>query len=287
LRIARFSKSGEVAFGVVEGGQGNGAADLAQEELVVAEISGHPFGEGVVRFTGDRYRLADVRLLAPVLPSKVVAVERNYRGQPRTRNGKRLADDQPAEEHGGEGHDASGAEPVLFLKPSTAVVGPDDPIVYPWKLTKHVEFEGELAVIIGRLCREVPAARAKEVIFGYACANDVTARDLQASDGQWGRAKGFDSFCPLGPWIETDADPADLALTTSVNGAIRQSARTSQLRYDVPALIAYISEVMTLVPGDVLLTGTPAGAGPLEAGDRVAVTIEEIGTLTSRVVSRD
>jgi 2-keto-4-pentenoate hydratase/2-oxohepta-3-ene-1,7-dioic acid hydratase in catechol pathway len=286
LRIARFSRSGEVAFGVVEGEQGNGAADLSQEELVVAEISGHPFGEGVVRFTGNRYRLADVRLLAPVLPSKVVAVERNYRDQPRARDGNRPADDHPAEERG-EGHEVSGAEPVLFLKPSTAVVGPDDPIVYPWKLTKHVEFEGELAVIIGRLCREVPPARAKEVIFGYACANDVTARDLQASDGQWGRAKGFDSFCPLGPWIETDADPADLALTTRVNGAIRQSARTSQLRYDVPALIAYISEVMTLVPGDVLLTGTPAGTGPLEAGDRVAVTIEEIGTLTSRVVSRD
>jgi 2-keto-4-pentenoate hydratase/2-oxohepta-3-ene-1,7-dioic acid hydratase in catechol pathway len=285
LRIARFSRSGEVAFGVVEGGQGNGAADLAQEELTVAEISGHPFGEGVVRFTGNRYRLADVRLLAPVLPSKVVAVAQNYRGRGQAAGGK-----HPSEGHGGYGHGARGqerAEPVLFLKPSTAVVGPDDPIVYPWKLTKHVEFEGALAVIIGRLCREVPPSRAKDVIFGYACANDVTARDLQAADGQWGRAKGFDSFCPLGPWIETDADPADLALTTRVNGAIRQSARTSQLRYDVPALIAYISEVMTLVPGDVLLTGTPAGAGPLEAGDEVAVTIEDIGTLTSKVVSRD
>jgi len=269
LRIARFSRNGEVAFGVVEGGQGNGATDLAQEELVVAEISGHPFGAGVVRFTGGRHRLADVRLLAPVLPSKVVAVEQNYRGSERQAGGE-----EPA-------------EPVLFLKPSTAVVGADDPIVYPWKLTKHVEFEGELAVIIGRLCREVPPSRAKDVIFGYACANDVTARDLQASDGQWDRAKAFDSFCPLGPWIETDVDPADLALTTSVNGTVRQSARTSQLRHDVPALIAFISEVMTLVPGDVLLTGTPAGSGPIEAGDEVAVTIEDIGTLTSRVVSRD
>jgi Fumarylacetoacetate (FAA) hydrolase family/Rv2993c-like, N-terminal len=295
LRIARFSKGGEVAFGVVEGGQGNGAADFAQEELTVAEISGHPFGEGVVRFTGSRYRLADVRLLAPVLPSKVVAVAQNYRAQPpdaaRPDAARPAAEGKrPAEGHGGDGHEAGGqerAEPVLFLKPSTAVVGADDPIVYPWKLTKHVEFEGALAVIIGRLCREVPPGRAKDVIFGYACANDVTARDLQASDGQWGRAKGFDSFCPLGPWIETDADPADLALTTRVNGTIRQSARTSQLCYDVPALIAYISEVMTLVPGDVLLTGTPAGAGPLEAGDEVAVTIEDIGTLTSKVVSRD
>jgi 2-keto-4-pentenoate hydratase/2-oxohepta-3-ene-1,7-dioic acid hydratase in catechol pathway len=265
LRIARFSRDGEVSFGVVESGQGNGLTDVAQDDLVVAEISGHPFGAGVVRFTGARYRLADVRLLAPVLPSKVVGVERTYGGQ----------------EYG------SGQGPVLFLKPSTAVAGPDDPISYPVKLTSRVDFEGELAIVIGRLCREVPPERAKDVIFGYACANDVTARDLQEIDGQWDRAKAFDSFCPLGPWIETDADPADLALTTRVNGAVRQRARTSQLRYDVPALIALISEVMTLVPGDVLLTGTPVGSGPLEIGDEVAVTIEEIGTLTSKVVSRD
>ena len=266
LRIARFSRDGEVSFGVVEGGQGNGLTDVAQEELVVAEISGHPFGAGVVRFTGARYRLADVRLLAPVLPSKVVGVERTY---------------------GGEGGDGRRAGPVLFLKPSTAVAGLDDPISYPVKLTSRIDFEGELAVVIGLLCREVPPERAKDVIFGYACANDITARDVQEADGQWDRAKGFDSFCPLGPWIETDADPADLALTTRVNGTVRQRARTSQLRHDVPALIAFISEVMTLVPGDVLLTGTPVGSGPLEVGDEVAVTIEDIGTLTSKVVSRD
>ena len=252
---------------MVAGDQGNGLTDIAQEELVVAEISGHPFGAEVVRFTGTRFRLADVRLLAPVLPSKVVAVEHNYRGGPEAGSGP--------------------PGPVLFFKPSTAVAGPDDPISYPVKLTSRVDFEGELAVVIGRLCREVPPERAKDVIFGYACANDVTARDLQEADGQWGRAKGFDSFCPLGPWIETDADPADLALTTTVNGTARQRARTSDLRYDVPALIAFISEVMTLVPGDVLLTGTPAGSGPLEVGDEVAVTIENIGTLTSKVVSRD
>jgi 2-keto-4-pentenoate hydratase/2-oxohepta-3-ene-1,7-dioic acid hydratase in catechol pathway len=254
---------------VVESGQGNGRSDVAQGERVVAEISGHPFGAEAVRFTGARYRLADVRLLAPVLPSKVVGVERTYGGE---------------EEGGGPGSEQG---PVLFLKPSTAVAGPDDPISYPVKLTNRVEFEGELAIVIGRLCREVPPERAKEVIFGYACANDITARDVQEVDGQWDRAKAFDSFCPLGPWIETDVDPADLALTTSVNGKVRQRARTSQMRYDVPALIALISEVMTLVPGDVLLTGTPAGSGPLEVGDEVAVTIEDIGTLTSKVVSRD
>jgi 2-keto-4-pentenoate hydratase/2-oxohepta-3-ene-1,7-dioic acid hydratase in catechol pathway len=154
-------------------------------------------------------------------------------------------------------------------------------------VTERVEYEGELAVIIGRLCREVPAERAEDVIFGYTCANDVTARDLQARDGQWTRAKGFDTFCPLGPWMETGADPADLGLTTSVNGQVRQHARTSELLVDVPALIAFVSQVMTLLPGDVLLTGTPAGVGPLLDGDEVSVTIETIGTLTNRVVIRD
>jgi 2-keto-4-pentenoate hydratase/2-oxohepta-3-ene-1,7-dioic acid hydratase in catechol pathway len=210
-----------------------------------------------------------VRLLAPVLPSKVVAVGRNYADHARE-----MGSEPPA-------------EPVLFLKPSTAVVGHGDPIAYPVKLTQRVDYEGELAVIIGRLCREVPAAQAAEVIFGYTCANDVTARDLQARDGQWTRAKGFDTFCPLGPWIETDADPADLGLTTVVNGEVRQQARTSQLLYDVPALVEYVSTVMTLLPGDVLLTGTPAGVGPLEDGDEVSVTIENIGSLRNTVVNRD
>jgi 2-keto-4-pentenoate hydratase/2-oxohepta-3-ene-1,7-dioic acid hydratase in catechol pathway len=238
---------------------------------VIAELRGHPFspGKGGVQFTGATFPLDDVRLLAPVLPSKVVAVGRNYA--------------EHAREMGGE----PPAEPVLFLKPSTAVVGHGDPIAYPVKLTQRVDYEGELAVIIGRLCREVPAAQAAEVIFGYTCANDVTARDLQARDGQWTRAKGFDTFCPLGPWIETDADPADLQLTTEVNGEVRQQARTSQLLYDVPALVEFVSTVMTLLPGDVLLTGTPAGVGPLEDGDEVSVTIENVGSLRNTVMNRD
>lgn len=176
---------------------------------------------------------------------------------------------------------------MIFLKPSTAVIGPRDPIVYPAELSERVDFEGELAVVIGRLCRQVPAARVPEVIFGYTCANDVTARDLQAKDGQWARAKGFDTFCPLGPWIQTDIDPADLELTTVVNGEIRQNARTSQLMHGVTALVSYVSAVMTLLPGDVLLTGTPAGVGPLKEGDEVSVTIENIGTLTNGVINRD
>jgi 2-keto-4-pentenoate hydratase/2-oxohepta-3-ene-1,7-dioic acid hydratase in catechol pathway len=276
VRIARFAKGGEVAYGVVGEAQADGAGAARPAPgpggvSVIAELRGHPFspGKGGVQFTGATFPLDDVRLLAPVLPSKVVAVGRNYADHARE-----MGTEPPA-------------EPVLFLKPSTAVVGHGDPIAYPVKLTQRVDYEGELAVIIGRLCREVPAAQAAEVIFGYTCANDVTARDLQARDGQWTRAKGFDTFCPLGPWIETDADPADLELTTVVNGEVRQQARTSQLLYDVPALVEYISTVMTLLPGDVLLTGTPAGVGPLEDGDEVSVTIENIGSLRNTVVNRD
>jgi 2-keto-4-pentenoate hydratase/2-oxohepta-3-ene-1,7-dioic acid hydratase in catechol pathway len=237
---------------------------------VIAELDGHPFGgRGSIRFTGASFPLTTVRLLAPVLPSKVVAVGRNYADHIR--------------EMGAEPAD----EPVLFLKPSTAVCGPGDPVAYPASLSKRVDYEGELAVVIGRLCRDVPADQAAAVVLGYTCGNDITARDLQARDGQWARAKGFDTFCPLGPWIETEADPADLELTTTVNGEVRQRARTSQLLHNVPALIAYASSVMTLLPGDVLLTGTPAGVGPLADGDEVSVTIEGIGTLTNEVASRD
>jgi 2-keto-4-pentenoate hydratase/2-oxohepta-3-ene-1,7-dioic acid hydratase in catechol pathway len=254
----------------VEGEPERGGAANAPG-LTIAELHGHPFGvdPGGVRLTGRRYPLAEVRLLAPVLPSKVVGAGRNYASYVREVNGELPAD------------------PVLFLKPSTSVTGPGDAIKYPVKLADRVDFEGELAIIIGRLCRQVPRERAEDVIFGYACANDVTSRDLQARDGQWTRAKGFDTFCPLGPWMETGTNPADLALTTTVNGAVRQQARTSELLRDVPGLIEYVSQVMTLLPGDVLLTGTPAGVGPLTDGDEVSVTIESIGTLTNRVVIGD
>ena len=274
MRIARFAHGSEVGYGIVEDIQPDGATAGGvpdPDALVVAELLGHPFGIGdePVRLTGSRYPLADVRLLAPVLPSKVIAIGKNYADHVR--------------EMGGE----PPPEPVIFLKPSTAVIGLRDPIVYPAELSERVDFEGELAVVIGRLCRQVPAARVPEVIFGYTCANDVTARDLQARDGQWARAKGFDTFCPLGPWIQTDIDPADLELTTVVNGEIRQNARTSQLLHGVTALISYVSAVMTLLPGDVLLTGTPAGVGPLKEGDEVSVSIENIGTLTNGVINRD
>ncbi|MFD0691178.1 fumarylacetoacetate hydrolase family protein [Actinomadura fibrosa] len=254
MRIARFATDEGMSFGVVE-------------ENTVAAIAAHPFGD--LTFTGQRLPLADVRLLAPILPSKVIAIGKNYADH--------------AREMGGE----PPAEPVIFSKPSTAVIGPGEAIAYPQKLSERVDHEGELAVVIGRMCREVPAARAADVILGYTCANDVTARDLQKKDGQWTRAKGFDTFCPLGPWIETEADPSDLAITTTVNGEVRQDARTSLLLHDVPTLVEYVSQVMTLLPGDVILTGTPAGVGPLEIGDEVAVTVENVGTLTNRVIARD
>ena len=249
MRIARFAKGDGVAYGVVEGEpESGGAGRPPRPGLTIAELHGHPFGvdPGGVRLTGNRYPLAEVRLLAPVLPSKVVAAGRNYASQAREMNG------EPP---------VKGSDPVIFLKPSTSVTGPGDAIKYPVKLTDRVDFEGELAVIIGRLCRGVPRERAEEVVFGYSCANDVTARDLQARDGQWTRAKGFDTFCPLGPWMETGTNPSDLELTTMVNGEVRQQARTSEMLWDVPGLIAHVSQVMTLLPGDVLLTGTPAAWG--------------------------
>jgi len=260
VRIARFSygdpESPAFAFGAVDGADG-------VEQLTV--IDGHPFGG--ITLTDVRVPLAGVRILPPVLPSKVIAIGKNYA--------------EHAREMGGE----PPAEPVLFLKPSTSVIGPGATIAYP-SLSQRVDYEGELAVVIGRLCRDVPEERASEVILGYTCANDVTARDLQKTDGQWARAKGFDTFCPLGPWIVTDADVSDVAIRTEVNGELRQDDRTSSLLQSVEALVSFASKVMTLLPGDVLLTGTPAGVGPLVVGDEVSVSIEGIGTLTNTVVTR-
>jgi 2-keto-4-pentenoate hydratase/2-oxohepta-3-ene-1,7-dioic acid hydratase in catechol pathway len=262
MRIARFAFGGEVRYGVVDS-----AAGSAGDELQVAELGGHPFGAAdSIRFTGARYPVADVRLLAPVLPSKVVAIGKNYAAH--------------AREMGGEAPD----EPVIFLKPSTSVSGPVDAIVRPVKLSNRVDYEGELAVVIGKPARNVSREAALEYALGYACANDVTARDQQRADVQFTRAKGYDSFCPLGPWIETVLDPSDLRLVTRVNGEIKQDGRTSQMVHDIPAQIAFISEIMTLLPGDVILTGTPAGVGPIVAGDTVSIEIEGIGTLSNPVV---
>ena len=279
MRLARFSYGdGQPSYGLVldaakakpgEHGTANGTTQDGQEQLIVAELAGHPISEGGAKLTGASYPLEEVRLLTPVVgSSKIVCVGRNYA------------------DHIAELGNQRPEEPIIFLKPSTAVCGPGDPIRRP-AVSERVDYEGELAVVIGRISQDVPAERAAEVIYGYTCANDVTARDLQAKDGQWTRAKGFDTFCPLGPWVETDIDPADLELTTTLNDQVRQRSRTSLLLHGVPALIAFVTQVMTLLPGDVLLTGTPAGVGPMVKGDEVSVTIEGIGTLANPVVDRD
>ncbi len=275
MRLARFSHGdGQPSFGLVldatkaKPGE-HGAAD-GEESLIVAQLAGHPISEGGAKLTGASYPLAEVRLLTPVVgSSKIVCIGRNYADHI-----EELGNQRPA-------------EPIIFLKPSTAVCGPGDPIRRPVTISERIDYEGELAVVIGRISQDVPAERAAEVIFGYTCANDVTARDLQAKDGQWTRAKGFDTFCPLGPWVETDIDPSDLALTTTLNGEVKQHSSTSLLLHGIPALIAFVTRVMTLLPGDVLLTGTPAGVGPMAKGDEVAVTIEGIGTLSNPVADRD
>jgi 2-keto-4-pentenoate hydratase/2-oxohepta-3-ene-1,7-dioic acid hydratase in catechol pathway len=259
VRIARFSTDDEPRFGLI-------GDDAGVETIAV--VSGDPMYAGI-NFTGEKVSVDDVRLLAPVLPrSKVVGIGRNYA------------------DHAAEFDNEVPAEPLVFLKPNTAVIGPRDPIVYP-RQTEDLHFEGELAVVIGRICRDIDADDVAKVIYGYTVANDVTARDLQARDGQWARAKGFDTFCPLGPWIETDLEVDDIALRTTLNGDVRQDARTKDLIFDVPALVAHASSFMTLLPGDVLLTGTPGGVGPMQPGDEVSVTVEGIGTLTNQVVSRD
>jgi len=211
--------------------------------------------------------LADVKILAPVIPSKVVCVGKNYADH--------------AKEMGGE----VPTEPVIFIKPNTTVIGEGDFIVVPPQ-SQNVHHEAELAIVIGALAKNVEIDRADEVIFGYTCANDVTARDLQNSDGQWTRAKSFDTFCPLGPWIETDLDPEDLAISCAVNGELRQDGNTSDLVRSAHEMVSWISHMMTLLPGDVILTGTPAGVSQIVNGDSVTVTIADIGTLTNPVTVR-
>jgi 2-keto-4-pentenoate hydratase/2-oxohepta-3-ene-1,7-dioic acid hydratase in catechol pathway len=262
VRIARFATpAGQVHFGKVEGEPG-----APVEAMTIAAIAEHPFGP--IELTGQRWALPDVRLLAPLLPSKIVGIGKNYA--------------EHVAEMGGEAPSA----PLLFLKPPTAVIGPDDAIRLPVD-SAEVHFEGELAAVIGALgARDVPRERALDTLLGYTVANDVTARDQQRNDGQWTRAKGHDSFCPLGPWIETVLDPSDLALRTELDGQVKQDSRTSLLLHDVATLVSYVSHVMTLLPGDMILTGTPSGVGPMSAGQTVAVTIEGIGTLRNPVRSR-
>ena len=259
MRIARFTAAGQTPrFGVLEG-------DPDGPDATITALAGFPLPP--FELTDIRIPLAQVRLLQPVVPSKIVAFGKNYADH--------------VAEMGGPAPD----DPVLFLKPSTSAVGPDDEIKLP-ALTREVHHEAELAVVIGAVVRSVPVERALETVLGYTCANDVTARDLQRADGQWARAKGFDTFCPLGPWIETDLDPTDVLVECRVNGDLRQSASTQVLLHSVAELIAFASAAMTLLPGDVILTGTPAGVGPLVDRDVVEAEIEDIGVLRNPVLRR-
>ncbi len=266
MRIARFTTGEDPRFGIVTGDVDD--YGIPDEDSLITALVGDPLYVGLQPLD-EQVRLSDARLLSPVLPrSKVVGIGRNYAAH--------------AAEMGSELPD----EPLMFLKPNTSVIGPGDPIFYP-RQTNEVHYEGELGVVIGRICRDVPKEKYADVIHGYTVGNDVTARDLQRKDGQFTRSKGFDSFCPLGPWVETELDVSDLRVQTFLNGEVKQDGRTSDLIFDVPTLIAHVTSVMTLLPGDVILTGTPEGVGPMKAGDEVEISIQGIGNLTNKVVSRD
>lgn len=267
MRIARYvADGGDPSYGIVEL-----AEDAGEHPDSIAAISGDPLA-GPVKYTGERLLLDDVRLVSPVIPrSKIVAIGKNYAA------------------HAAEFNSSVPAEPLVFLKPNTSVIGPGEPIVYPPE-TSDLHFEGELAIVIGRICRRVPAERAADVIFGYTVANDVTCRDLQAKDRQWSRAKGYDSFCPLGPWISTHLsleEAGRLDIATTLNGEPRQESNTAQMVYPIPRLIEFVTSFTTLLPGDVILTGTPEGVGPMLPGDSVSVRVAGIGTLTNPVVAED
>ncbi|WP_237198568.1 fumarylacetoacetate hydrolase family protein [Rothia nasimurium] len=255
MRIARFTVDDTLHFGLVEGEPG---------EETITVLSGDPFYTGI-NPTDKRYPIADVRLLAPIIPrSKVIGVARNWR------------------DHASELGNETPTTPQFFFKPNTSVIGPSDPIALP-EWSDNVSFEGELAVVIGRIAKSVPLDRVPEVIYGFTVANDLTARDAQKTDIQWARAKGFDGACPLGPWIETDLDTDDLTIQTWVDGDLKQDGTTADMVFSVAELVAAASEYFTLLPGDVILTGTPAGVGRLSAGSEVEIEVEGIGSLINTV----
>jgi 2-keto-4-pentenoate hydratase/2-oxohepta-3-ene-1,7-dioic acid hydratase in catechol pathway len=259
MHIARFSIGREIHFGLVEGDQIFGLA----EDPFIAFSRG-----GELALAGASYPLGHCRLLPPCLPSKIVCLGVNYRP------------------HAAEMKSSLPVLPLIFLKPPSAVIGLDDQVVLPPNF-KQVDYEGELAVVIGRKAKDVSENQAREYVLGYTCFNDVTERQFQKDDGQWTRAKSFDTFAPLGPWIATAVNADDLQLETFLNGRVRQSARTRDLVFGIAKLISFISGVMTLLPGDVIATGTPAGVGPVRAGDLVEVKIEDIGTLRNSVAAVD
>ena len=255
MKLCRFKAGDRVSFGVIE-------------DDSVFEIKDDPFAAG---FSGEvkkgvEHRLDKVKLLAPVLPSKIVAIGLNYKA------------------HAAEFGKPLPEEPMIFIKPSTAVIGPDEEIVYPAHMSHRVDYEGELGVVIGKKAKEVPASGAAEYILGYTCVNDVTARDLQGRDIQYTRAKGFDTFAPVGPSIETGLNPLDATIQTYLNGQLKQNTSTKDMIFNVFQLVSFVTHVMTLLPGDIVSTGTPSGIGKMRPGDIVEVRIEGIGGLKNRVV---
>ena len=252
MRIVRFKIETHISYGVVE-------------NQIVKQLKGTPFA--AIRYTGQSFCLSDVKLLAPCCPSKIVAIGLNYKS-----HAAELKYDLPE-------------SPLMFLKPSTAVIGHGDDIIYP-AISKQVDFEGELGIVIGKRAHIVPTDDAFKYVFGYTCFNDVTARDLQKKDGQWARAKGFDTFAAVGPWIETKLDTSALELETRLNGELRQSGNTANLIFPVAELVSAVSQVMTLLPGDIIASGTPAGIGAMQESDEVEVKIEGIGSLLNIVRCR-
>ncbi len=254
MRIVRFELQGRTGYGVIEG-----------EKISV--LWGAPYEGGWAKTTGEVLSLPEVSLLAPCEPSKIMAVGINYR------------------DHSAETGIPVPPEPLLFMKPSTAVIGPDAEIVYP-EMSQRVDYEAELAVVIGKTAHNVREQDFREYVLGYTCMNDVTARDLQRKDSQYTRSKGFDTFAPLGPWIETEIKgPDNLTVESFLNGERRQHGNTGDMVYGVAYLVSYISRIMTLLPGDVIATGTPAGIAPMQPGDVVEVKIEGIGALRNRLVA--
>jgi 2-keto-4-pentenoate hydratase/2-oxohepta-3-ene-1,7-dioic acid hydratase in catechol pathway len=261
MRIIRFSAPEKLGVGT------DPLFGVLNDQDAILVLRGDPIYSGIVP-AEKSLKLSDVKLLAPVIPrSKVVCIGKNYA------------------DHAAEMDSEVPSEPIIFIKPNTSVIGPNELIIWP-RMSERVDYEAELAIVIGRICKEVPASKAKDVIYGYTLANDVTARDLQKKDGQWSRAKGFDTFCPLGPWIETEFIPGDQKITSTLNGEVKQSSMLSAMIFKVPQIIEFVTNVMTLLPGDVILTGTPAGIGPMPSGASITVAIDGLGALTNKVSSR-
>jgi 2-keto-4-pentenoate hydratase/2-oxohepta-3-ene-1,7-dioic acid hydratase in catechol pathway len=252
MKIVRYAIGRKAEYGILDSD-------------IIHGLTGAPYRR--LMRTGISHRLSDVKLLAPCTPSKIVALGVNYRS------------------HGEEMSHRIPSEPLIFIKPSTSVIGPEASINYP-PSSQRVDYEGELGAVIGKRTRPVSAQEAREYIFGYTCVNDVTARDIQARDKQWTRSKGFDTFCPIGPCIATELDPRNLMLETRLNGELKQHTSTADLVFPVYELVSFISHVMTLLPGDVIATGTTSGVGPMQPGDTVEIEIEGIGILRNHVAKR-